>query len=233
MPFQDNNVASGLPRDSKFQIGINNTDNNKDIEKGIGLPWPTNPGASYVYYDCTIETILDSGVVVHNRLPQVNKTIDSLASTSLDAKDLEKIKDVGVNLKSHDQYQDILQRMGHSRYWFRIWGQALRVGYRVPIPGIVSIGGVAAVPYDKNPQWAFNRIFPGGNYAGVILWHAAWSLWYTTLTPPNSNVIPAADPYGHITGDTPVPDTLQVPYSQADAAAQPSTPIGFFIGGNQ
>lgn len=233
MPFQDENVASGLPKDSATQVGISDTDNNENIEKGVGLPWPSNPGASYLYYDCTIGTMLDSGMVVHNRLPQVNGAIDTLASTSLDAVDLQTMKTMGVNLKCNDQYQDIIQRMGHSRYWFRIWGQALRAGFRVPIPGIKYIGGVPAVPYDMNPQWAFNRIFPGGNYGGIVLWHAAWSLWYTTLVPPTSNTVPAADAGGHITGDTPLPDAIQVPYSLADDDAQSSQigPIGFITRG--
>ncbi len=170
--------------------------------------------------------MLDSGIVVHNRLPQVDRVPDSLSSTFLDASDLETIKDSGVNLKCNDQYQDIAQRMGHARYWFRIWGQALRVGYKVPIPGIKEIGGVPAIPFDENPQWAFNRIFPMGSYGGVILWHAAWSLWYTTLVPPKSQKIPAADPSAHITGDVRLPSAgIPAAYSQADSEAQPSNPI--------
>ncbi len=228
MPFQDNNVASGISQDNQFQVGISNSDNNDNIEQGLGIPWPSNPEASYVYYDCTIGVMLDSGLVVHNRLPQVNKNHDTLASTDFDAADFKTNTVNGVNLKCNDQYRDILQRMGHSRYWFRIWGQALRVGYKVPIPAIKQIGGVAAVPYDKNVQWAFNRIFPGGNYGGIIMWHAAWSLWYTTLTPPKNNTIPAADPTAAIKATAPLPDLLQAPYSQADSEASQVAPIGFF-----
>jgi hypothetical protein len=95
------------------------------------------------------------------------------------------------------------------------------VGYKIPIPGLVEVRGVPAVPYDDIPQMAFNRIFPGGNYAGVILWEAGWSLWYTTDRPPLAKSVPAADPSAHITDQTKLPSAgLQVPYSQADGNAQ-------------
>lgn len=207
MPFQ--NLTT--------QIAPADTDRNENLERGVTIPWASDPAGSYVYYDCTVGVMLDSGIVVHNRLPQVDRTADTLSSVYFDAQDLDTVKDLGVNLRCQDQYTDIMQRMGHARYWFRIWGQALRVGYKVPIPGIRLIGGVAAIPYDKNPQWAFNRIFPGGNYSGVILWHAVWSLWYTTLVPPYTNYIPSADPSAHISGDQQPPvGGIQAPFSSAD-----------------
>jgi hypothetical protein len=92
----------------------------------------------------------------------------------------------------------------------------MRVGNQVLIPGIKTIGGVPAVPYDRNPQWAYNRIAPGGNYSGVVLWYAQWSLWYTTAVPPVSNVIPAVDAVGHVNAQTPAPVGMQSPYTQAD-----------------
>ncbi len=225
MSFVDENVASGLAKTDKFQVGLADVDPGSVNEQGVLLPVPSDPAGSYMYYDCTITSMLDSGIVVHNRLPQVNRSqFDTLAASNLDDPNLDQITNIGVNLRCHDQYQDIVQRMGHARYWFRIWGQALRIGYQVPIPGIKSIGGVAAIPYDKNPQWAYNRIFPGGNYSGLILWHASWSLWYTTAAPPTSNVIPAADPAAHITGSVPPPTGIQSPYSQPDDDAVVSPP---------
>lgn len=226
MPFVNNNTALGLPESGNFQIGKSDVDSGKLIEDGVLLPWPSDPLTSWIYYDCTVEVMLDSGIVVHNRLPQVNNLPDSLASCLLDDIKLDTIEGPGVNLRSNDQYTDIIQRMSHSRYWFRLQGQALRVGLQVPIPGIKFIGGVPAIPYDKNPQWAFNRIFPGGNYGGIILWHAGWSLWYTTAIPPRSNKIPAADAAAHISVDSvgPSKDGIQAPYSQPDGNAVRSAP---------
>jgi hypothetical protein len=238
MPFLNNNVASKIPKNSKFQVGRTDVDKGTIIERSVSIPWSSDPRASWMYFDCAVGVMLDSGIVVHNRLPQVNKGFDTLAQVALDDPNLDSLTGFGVNLKCLDQYTDIVQRMGHARYWFRIWGQALRVGYQVPIPGIRAIGGVLAIPYDKNPQWAWNRIAPGGNYSGVILWHAQWSLWYTTAIPPNSQAIPTADPSAHISGTAPLPSAIQSPYSQPDDNAEAAAPpqanplgAGFLQGG--
>lgn len=225
MPFKQSNIASKIPTSNDFADGRLNTDDDATIERGISLPWASDPRGSYVYYECAVGCMLDSGIVVHNRLPQVNNPPDTLASINFDDPNLDQLTGFGVNLKCKDQYLDIVQRMGHSRYWFRIWGQALRVGYQIPIPGIKVIGGVPAIPYDRNPQWGYNSIAPGGNYSGMILWRAQWSLWYTTDRPPTSNTVPAADPSAHISGNSPLPIGMQAPYSQADDNAQPTRVI--------
>lgn len=224
MPFQDTNVTLGIPKTDKFKVGRDNVDNVVGPERGVLLSPATDKQASWVYYECAVGVMLDSGIVVHHRLPQVNNLPDSLSVCDFDDPNMGDIVGQGVNLRCNDQYTDIVQRMGHARYWFRLWGQAIRVNYQVPIPGIKFIGGVPAVPYDKNPQWAFNRIAPGGNYSGVVMWHAAWTMWYTTAVPPTSNVIPASDPAAHVRGDTPLPQGVQAPFSQPDDDAMPSAP---------
>lgn len=238
MVFKNENIAAKLQANAPFQVGRSDVDDNSTVEKGINIPWPSDPSGSYVYYDCAIGVMLDSGIVVHNRLPQVNNAFDTLSSIAFDDPNLDKLTGFGVNLKCLDQYTDIIQRMGHARYWFRLWGQALRVGYQVPIPGLKSIGGVPAIPYDRNPQWAYNSIAPGGNYGGIILWRAQWSLWYTTAEPTKNNTIPAADPSAHISGVAQAPAGIQAPFSQADDNAQVAAPqqqgvTGFTIQGNQ
>lgn len=224
MPFTNDNVLNKISKTNKFQVGVSNKDSGV-IEQEVKLGWAADPAGSYVYYDCTVGVILDSGIVVHNTLPQVdNLTPDTLSSMNIEDPRVDKIIDLGVNLSSRDQYQDIVQRMGHSRYWFVLRGQALRLGYKIPIPGIKVIGGVKAIPYDKNPQWAFNRIFPSSSYGGVILWHAGWSLWYTTLNPPISQNIPVIDLSAHIRGSSQPPESIQVPYSLPDNNAVDSKP---------
>lgn len=224
MSLKNENTLVGLSPTAKFQVGRSDVDNGKVLEKGLILPWAGSPSGSYVYYDCAIGVMLDSGIVVHNRLPTVDRTADTLSSTTMDASDFSKIIDRGVSLKCNDQYADVVQRMGHSRYWFRIWGQALRIGYKVPIPGIKTIGGVPAIPYDQNPQWAYNALVPGSNFGGLPLWRAEWSLWYTTVVPPTSNTIPAIDPSGHMSGDVTLPSGIQVPVSRQDDDAVSSAP---------
>jgi hypothetical protein len=225
MAFLDSNVAVGLPVNADYQVGISDLDTGSTtVEKGAGIPYAASPSGSYVYYDCTVGVMLDSGIVVHNRLPQYDNTADTLASAQLDDPNLDILTGFGVNLKCNDQYQDIVQRMGHARYWFRLWGHALRIGMQIPIPGIKMIGGVPVIPYDKNPQWGYNSIAPGGNYGGVILWRAQWSLWYTTGVPPTSQTIPAADSSAHISSTSTPPAAMQAPFSQPDNNAVTSAP---------
>lgn len=227
MPFKNNNVVHGLPENGTFQVGKSNFDDGVVAEKDISVPWMSSPTGSYLYYDCTVEVVLDSGIVVHNHLPQRDTLADTLSSVIMESAGADKVVGPGVNLKSLDYYSDITQRMAHSRYWFHLFGQALRVGYRVPIPGIKLIGGVAAVPHDDNPQRAFNRILPGGNFGGVILWHARWSLWYTTILPPRKNDIPEVDMAAHIRGTAPIPVGIQSPFTRPDDDAETVQLQGF------
>lgn len=225
MPFQNENVVRGLPKKATFKVGRSNVDSvSASPERGALIPWASDAAASWVYYECAVGVMLDSGIVVHNRLPQVDRGADTLASCDLDDRNLDRLTGFGVNLKCMDQFTDIVQRMGHARYWFRLWGQALRVGYQVPIPKIKTIGGVPAIPYDQNPQWGYNTISPGANYSGVILWRAQWSLWYTTAVPPRNNTIPVSDPSAHIRGDAKPPNGMQSPFTRPDDAAMPSAP---------
>lgn len=225
MAFRNNNAVLGIPEDDIYQVGASDVDPSTvgSAQKGFLLPFPADPSFSWVYYECNIEAKLDSGIVVHNRLPQVDNEPDSLGACDYSAVDLDKLKG-GVNLVSRDRYADIVQRMSHSRYWFRLYGQAIRVGFQVPIPSLKMIGGVPAIPHDENPQRAYNRILPGGNYGGVIMWHAVWSLWYTTAVPPRSNEIPAADPSSHTKGTDELPEGIQVPFTQPDDNAVSSAP---------
>lgn len=230
MPFKNNNLASGLGTTGKFIQGRSDIDPNQNLELGVSLPWASEPAGSYLYYDCAIGVILDSGIVVHNQLPQINNTPDTLASVQLDSFDLDKIRNRGVNLKSNDKFVDIVQRMAHSRYWFRLWGQAIRLGYQIPIPCIKTIGGIPAIPHDNNPQWAVNSICPSSNYGGIPLWRAQWSLWYTVAVPPNTNNIPVADPSAHITGNTNLVNSVQVPFSESDDNANTTGPAFAVLG---
>lgn len=227
MPFKDNNEALGLRDSDAFQVGVSDIDSDGpgDAERGILLPWPKQPEFSWVYYECNVEVQLDSGIVVHNTLPQIDNAPDTLASCDYDSPHLAKLIS-GVNLRSNDQYTDTVQRMAHSRYFFRLYGRALRIGYQVPIPSIKYIGGVLAVPYDGRPQVAFNRIAPFGNFgSGLILWHAEWSLWYTTASPPRNNAIPSANPAALIVeGDNAAPAGVQAPYDQPDDNAVRAAP---------
>lgn len=224
--FENENVADDLSEDAPFQSGVSNFDTESTSpEKGILIPWASEGDASWVYYDVAIACLLDNGVVVHRHLPQASKANDTLSSVDITDANIDKITGRGVNLKSVDDYDDVVQRMAHSRYWFRLYGQAMRVGHQVPIPGLKTVAGVKAIPHDENPQWGYNKIV--GNYSGVPLWYAQWSLWYTVSDPPKTAQVPPPNLAAHIAGDVKLPDGMQAPFSQPDDEAEASNPIQF------
>ncbi len=213
---KNENAVVGL-KSSTVKAGISDADTlGSNVESGVFLPFPSDPQATWMYYDCTLSSYLDSGIVVHNRLPQVNNAFDTLASCDIAVPTIDSLKGLGVNLLSNDAYTDIVQRMAHSRYWFRLWGQAVRVGLQVPIPAAVKLGdGTKLIPHDENPQHGYNRL--AGNWSGFPVYHAVWSLWYTTLTPPKVKVAPVAPNLAAHIGDvSKLPTSVQSPFSQPD-----------------
>lgn len=223
--FQNENVAQGLQKNSQFKAGVSDYDPpGVPVEQNIVLPGTQDAAASWVYYDIALACVLDSGIVAHRHLPQVNKAADSLASCVITDPDIDLLTGRGVNIISNDQFSDTVQRMAHSVYWFRLYGQAMRIGFQVPIPGLKKVGGVTAIPHDANPQNAWNKIV--GNYSGLPLWHAYWSLWYTVAEPPISQQVPPPNLAQHIAGDVKLPDGMQAPFSVPDGDAQSTNPLG-------
>lgn len=221
--FKNENEAAGLPIKGNFQAGVSNVDSGMNNERGILIPWASDPSASWMYYDITLSCILDSGIVTHRHLPQVDNTADTLASCFVSDPDIDKIINKGVNLKSNDRYDDVVQRMAHSQYRFCLSGQAIRIGYQVPIPGLVKMSnGAKFIPHDGNPQRAFNKI--AGNYSGVPLWYAKWELWYTLASAPKVQMSPPANLAAHIGADETLPEGMQAPQSQPDSEALPNAP---------
>lgn len=223
--FQNENVAQGLPQNGTFQAGVSDTDTaGLTLENGINIPWCSDPRATWMYYDVALASYLDSGIVTHRRLPQVDHVADTLASCFITDPNIDTLTGRGVNLKSLDQFSDVVQRMAHSRYWFRLWGQAMRVGFQIPIPGAKRVGNVLLIPDDSQPQFAYNKIV--GSYSGIPLWHAVWSLWYTLASPPSVQVAPTVPNLAaHISDAAALPTSgIQAPYSQPDSEAQPTQP---------
>jgi hypothetical protein len=223
--FQDENKAQGITG-SQVQAGISNADDGRIIEKGITLPWLFNPRYSWMAYQCWIECHLDSGMVLHKPLPQSNPEPDTLASGFVSPLDNDFESNVaGVNLKSTGNYTDVVQRMANSDYRFVLKGYGMRAGYQIPIPGLKSVGGVDAVPDER--QFGQNTIV--GNCSGIPIWYAEWDLWYFVNLPPTKAQVPPPNVALHIAGDQQLSPTIQAPYSQPDGnavAAIPQTNLG-------
>jgi len=181
----------------------------------MGLPWAINPALSWLSYVCFIQCHLDSGIVTHRILPQSVQPYDSLGNGNIFDTTANSAQG-GVNLNSSGNFTDFVQRMANSIYRFRLMGTARRVGYMIPIPKIVSIAGVDAIPDDDVPQKAQNILI--SNNFDIPVYMATWDLWYTVSSPPSGDeVVPAnlSENIGNV-NPSQLPTNLDVPISGTD-----------------
>lgn len=214
----------GAEKGASAYPGVANVDDGTYIEQGFTLPWVRSKEFSWVDYRCTLEVFLDPGTALHKPLPQgapqQDATYPPLASIdslgSVDVYDNQMNSQTGgVHTKGVFDFQDIVQRMASSTYRFLLRGWALRAGYQIPIPKLVSVAGVPAIPAEY--QHGFNDLV--GNYSGIPLWFARWELWYYVVVPPYQDAVPPTNLARHITATEQVPDDIIVPASQPDMHA--------------
>ena len=62
MPFENNNSLSGIPTNSLFQVGQSNVDSNFSAEKGVTIPTFNDAAVTWVYFECTVGSMLDSTI---------------------------------------------------------------------------------------------------------------------------------------------------------------------------
>lgn len=192
--------------------------NNQSFPEGlIRLPWVVDPGATWLAYRNWIENELDPGMALHKPLPTAAATPDTLAQVDLGTAAVQtKSTGSGVNLSPGRTYRDVLQRMATSTYRPLMRGWALRAAFQVPIPGLVSYGGVPAVP--QFPQRAYN-VLAGTLPGGIPLWYAQWELAYSVTgvqsTPGQTGPVPE-NPALLLRPDAELPETIRLPWTQPD-----------------
>ena len=82
MSFTNENEFVGLQQTNDFQSGKSNVDPAfPQPEQSVKLPWSSDPRATWLFFESAIECMLDSGIVVHNRLPQSNAVTDAQGVT--------------------------------------------------------------------------------------------------------------------------------------------------------
>lgn len=226
--FADENVAQKLPGNSKFLAGVNHKADIAAPEAQLTFPWLKVPEATWLGYSCRIECTLDTGLALHKPLPQSPQQIDTLATYDLGVAGSAKIEK-GENLVSAGTFTDIIQRMGTSEYQFTLIGEGMRAGFQVPVPGLVSVAGVPAIPIR---QWVRgNQIV--GNFYGIPLFYNAWELVYVVTLPPRGKQLPPPNQAMHIAADQPLPDECNVAIAPNDynavAAAPPQKKIKDFL----
>jgi hypothetical protein len=220
--FQNENKVHGLQPNAAYQVGISDLDTLGNApESGVNAGWLIDPDVSWLEYECWIECRLDSGVVTHRQLPQSVQSYDTLGQITVDDP-LMAVNKNGINLKSKGKFTGLVQRMANSVYRFNLKGRALRMGYQIPIPSLKSVAGVPAIPDDEDPQKAFCMLW--GNYSGVPVYLAQWSLWYTVSVPPTKPQDPPADLADHIAATDQLPQGIQVPVTVPDSQAVRAAP---------
>jgi hypothetical protein len=205
--------------------GIPDGDDDRQFpEQQIELPWTLNPEFSWLFYDCWVEVHLDAGMALHKALPQRADPVDTLASVAIDQGDMDA-KISGVNFSSASTGKDVIQRMATSTYRFVLKGRGMRAGYQIPIPGIVKVGGVPAIP--ERVQTAYDKII--GNLSGIPMWYAQWELHYiVNYSPGNVGSEDAPVPFNpalKIRPDAELPEGVQLPQTQTDARAVQGNPV--------
>lgn len=127
--------------------------------------------------------------------------VDTLSSGYLDDDDFPE-NEYGINTISVSNFTDVVQRMATSTYIFKLRGYAARMGFRVPIPGLRTVAGVAAFPAER--QYAANWVT--ANFNGVPMYNAKWDLWYYVTVPPWLDEPPPDNLANHIAGDQQLPE---------------------------
>lgn len=198
----------------------------------VALPWSLAPDTSFLLYNSWVEVELDPGMVLHKILPQAQAVPDSLGG--LDFADYGFLGDPddpangGVNLSQSAQGTDVIQRMATSTYRFTLFGQGMRAGYQVPIPNLVSVGGISATP--DFPHRAYNKVV--ANACGVPVFFAEWELHYMVNLPMAPQATPPIPPNlaERIRADHTLPKAILVPFAPTDQDAVVNLLPGVLIG---
>lgn len=153
-------------------------DNQSRPEVGVLLPGAPAPQLSWLDYQCWVVSDLDPGLILQKGLPTADEVADSLASVN-GLRDFSAT--ISAPLYSNSTQDDFTQRMATSTYRFGLYGYAIRAAYLIPIPGLVSYGGVTLVP--DRPQRVKGPVTVG-DASGIPIFFASWELWYHCPEPP-------------------------------------------------
>lgn len=187
------------------QQGIPQSQADLDLLEMMLLP---NPEFSWADYNCEIFAELDPGLAIHKPLPQADDVADSFAT--LDYQDAEYPKSQkDYTLKSNSTGSDVVQRMATSTYRICVRGFAIRAGYPIPIPGLVSFAGKTPTPLYPQRVWRQSQ----ANISGIPINFARWELWYQLSVPVTDDTIDKypADPSSGMTANNTPPADIKVP----------------------
>jgi len=206
---------AGLPQSVRSILGIGGVSDSYNDDRGnpelrAPVPGVMDPRVSWLNYRCSVKVELDPGNVLHKPLPQYADESDTMAS--YDAYDLQGADNVnnvnGPSLASVSTGVDVVQKAATSTYRVCLKGWGLRAGYPVPIPGIVSFGGVSPV---EDTQESESEVV--ANMNGIPIFLSTWELWYHVPQVMTEDQEPPPNLAQHIAGSAVPPTLIQPPIS--------------------
>jgi hypothetical protein len=157
-----------------------------------------DPSASWLYYANRLELVMKGNVVRHRPLgARGGNTDPGPDATGGSTTDLGSAQG---NLASTIQnvIPDTFQRPGSAAYKVRMIGRAMRVGFRIPVPQLVSVGGVPVeLAYDVSSEEVL------GSAGGIPIFGSRWRREYLLATAPAGQI-----------------DSLSNPVTKTDSTAQ-------------
>ncbi len=115
----------------------------------------------------------------------------------------------------------IIQQRSSSTYYLVMRGRAMRAGYQIPCPTIVSVAGNPAIPCNRRGQGFAQQVVAN---LGVPVYSAAWSLRFAISKAPQQ-LPPFPNPIYSTVGSTMV-GTVTGGADGSGVAALSNTPFG-------
>jgi len=167
---QSQNVGDWAPSSSS-QPGFYN---NVSLSQNLPFNQYIEPEYSWLEYKPEYEIIEEAGSIPIDYLEDTGKTFyaDSTPASSYLLAD--RFRTINQANQTITAPAEIVAR-NYSRIYVRFTGHALRVGHQIPMPSIVSIGGVPAYRVGK-PRWKHVEVQSASEYPTYL---AMWDIMYT------------------------------------------------------
>jgi hypothetical protein len=158
-----------------------------------------DPDASWVAYQVAIEIDEDDRLAVHKPLNAANTVAtnqDSSGSAAGGANDVmvgAQVENAATSVSA--KIPDVIQRLSAPTYKIRLSGRAIRLGYRIPTPRLVTVGGVTVTQRRDN-----SREGQMSAVGGVPFYWKVFEVEYICPSTPNALPLPA-NPAFDLLGD--------------------------------
>lgn len=151
-----------------------------------------NAETSWIQYRCPVEYHEFGNVIRHKPLEfKVKQKLDQLYTPG-DGK-LKSSSGPAAAPKgaTSNTVDDIFQRVAGPSYDIAIYGFALRIGFRVPMPKLVTVGGRKAIEVNRRQKEGIYSMA-----GGIPIFFSAWRIDYQLVNGPNALPVPQNPQFG-------------------------------------